>query len=118
MVACKRVARGLEDDFLGDVDLFGYEEPKVSHLKHIAERECDFLHRLKEEFDNLSPESRYDMICKCMSIVCKRIEQVHTKQQKQKWQLAKYEKRVENSTSKKEQQDLQFPISKFKPGST
>ena len=114
MVDCKRVARGLEDDFLGDVDLFGYEEPKVSHLKHIAERECDFLHRLKEEFDNLSPESRYDMICKCMSIVCKRIEQVCTKQQKQKWQLAKYEKRVENSTSKKEQQDLQFPISKLK----
>ena len=30
MVDCKRVARGLEDDFLGDVDLFGYEEPKIS----------------------------------------------------------------------------------------
>ena len=29
MVDFKRVARGLEDDFLGDVDLFGYEEPKV-----------------------------------------------------------------------------------------
>ena len=114
MVDCKRVARGLEDDFLGDVDLFRYEEPKVSHLKCIAERECDFLHRLKEEFDNLSPESRYDTVCKCMSIVCRRIEQVHAKQQKQKWQLAKYEKRVENSTSKKEQQDLQFPISKLK----
>ena len=114
MVDCKRVVRGFEDDFLGDVDLFGYEEPKVSHLKHIAERECNFLHQLKEEFDDLSPESRYDTICKCMSIVCKRIEQVHTKQQKQKWKLAKYEKRVENSTSKKEQKDLQFPISKFK----
>ena len=114
MVDCKRVARGLEDDFLGDVDLFGYEEPKISHLKEIAERECDFLHRLKEEFDNMAHENRYDAICKCIAIICKRIEQVRSKQQLQKWQLAKYEKRVENSNSKKEQQDLQFPISKLK----
>ena len=87
---------------------------KISHLKEIAERECDFLHRLKEEFDNMAHENRYDAICKCIAIICKRIEQVHSKQQLQKWQLAKYEKRVENSNSKKEQQDLQFPISKLK----
>ena len=114
MVDCKRVARGLDNDFIGDVDLFGYEEPKISHLKEIAEKECDFMHRLKEEFKNLNAESRYDRISQSIRIICKRIELIREKQQTQKLQLAKYEKRVENTTNKKEQQDLQFPISKLK----
>ena len=114
MVDCKRVARGLDNDFIGDVDLFRYEEPKISHLKEIAEKECDFVHRLKEEYRNLTAECRYDRICQSIRIICTRIEMIREKQQTQKLQLAKYEKRVENTTNKKEQQDLQFPISKLK----
>ena len=114
MVDCKRVARGLDNDFIGDIDLFGYEEPKISHLKEIAEKECDFVHRLKEEYRNLTAECRYDRICQSIRIICTKIEMIREKQQTQKLQLAKYEKRVENTTNKKEQQDLQFPISKLK----
>ena len=33
MIDCKKVARGLEDDFCRDVQLFGYKEPNVDALK-------------------------------------------------------------------------------------
>ena len=37
MIDCKKVARGLEDNFCGNVQLFGYEEPNVKYLKRSLE---------------------------------------------------------------------------------
>ena len=42
MVDSKKVALGLKEDFRGDVNLMGYVEPKVEHLKIRVEAECDF----------------------------------------------------------------------------
>ena len=37
MIDCKKVARELEDNFCGDVQLFGYEEPNIKYLKRSLE---------------------------------------------------------------------------------
>ena len=42
MVDSQKAACSLKEDFLVDVDLMGYEEPKVEHLTIRAEAECDF----------------------------------------------------------------------------
>ena len=114
MVDCKKVARGLEDDFLGDVNLMGYEEPKVEMLKRTIERDCTFIEKSLHDLDSMDIQIKYHRIYKCFSILCKRIKHLREKQQKQKFQLAKYEQRVLASSSTKEKQELQYPISRLK----
>ena len=52
MVDCKKVARGLEDDFCGDVQLFGYEEPNIDVLKCSLEQDCIFCDKFLSDLEN------------------------------------------------------------------
>ena len=114
MVDCKKVARGLEDDFCGDVQLFGYEEPNVDVLKRSLQRDCIFYEKFLSDLENLGREQLYDKIMRCFNIITHCIECVRDKQQKQKTLLMRYEAKVVSTGSSKEKQDLQFPISKLK----
>ena len=111
MIDCKKVARGLEDDFFGDVHLFGYEEPKVERLQELVLKECKFCDDFSSEVPNLNKEDIYDRIRRSFHMLATRIKCVRAKQQEQKKQL---QQRIMRSNSQKEKQELQFPISKLK----
>ena len=113
MIDCK-VARGLEDDFFGDVQLFGYEEPNVQMLRYSLEKDCDFCDHFSSDTENRTKEEMYDRIRRALHILCARIRCVRDKQQVQKTQLMRYEARVLRSSSSKEKQESQYPISKLK----
>ena len=112
MVDSKKVACGLKEDFRGDVDLMGYEEPNVEVLKMKAEVECDFFDYLEKTFVESEPSVMFSRVCACIRLIGGHIKHVCEKQQVSERNLIRFEKSIASGTCTKK--ELTLAISRNK----
>lgn len=90
---CKRIAKGLGKDDLGDINLWGYEDvPNLRDRNDQLKREMDFATRLRLEHKEMDMEDKYNHGKTLLRLITNRIKDVRMYEIQESKKLDKYEK--------------------------
>ena len=91
MTDAKLVTKGLNNDFQGDVNLFGHEEnPNLDFLKSYMDRRIDFISESFVKFPKCSTEDRFNTISDLTDLITEMVERVRAFHRSESQKLLRY----------------------------